>query len=460
MAQVGLGGFGDARLARVGERLLAAMRDRPSLCLHALASGRAEALAFGRFLDHSAVSSAEMLTTAGRLTGERAAGRHVLAIQDTTELAFPDHKASKSGFGLVGNGAAQGLFLHPTIAVEAESGGVLGLAGAQVINRISGPAEPRRSRPLEAKESYRWLVAAETAGDVLAAAAMVTMVADRESDIYELFARRPAGVHLLSRSAQDRRRADGGKLSASIAEWPALGQVSVALPARPGHAARTARVALRAGQVTLRRPASADQSLPETVTLSVVEVAECDTPDFERPLHWRLLTTHAVPDLATAQQVVAWYRLRWRIEEVFRTLKSAALKAEASQVTEAFRFAKLATVALIAAVRILQIVIGRDGSTGQPIADAIEPSAAPALAALNRKLEGRTTALSNPHPNTSLAWLAWIVGRLGGWSGYTSKGYKPPGPKTVARGLSRLDGFLEGWYAAQQANHSKDVRLP
>ena len=30
---------------------------------------------------------------------------------------------------------------------------------------------------------------------------MITMVGDRESDIYDLFARRPANVHLLCRSA-------------------------------------------------------------------------------------------------------------------------------------------------------------------------------------------------------------------------------------------------------------------
>jgi len=53
-----------------------------------------------------------------------------------------------------------------------------------------------------------------------------------------------------------------------------------------------------------------------------------------------------------------------------------------------------------------------------------------------------------------LAWFAWIVGRLGGWSGYTSHGYKPAGPKTIARGLSRLDTFLKGW---DMALHSVDV---
>src|SRR5208337_523076 len=158
--------------------------------------------------DHSSVSCSEMLTATARFTGHRAAGRHVLAIQDTTEFNFPRHAASKHGFGRSGNDRDLGLFLHPTIAVDAVHGGVIGLVGAQVLNRTGDKVDAFKRRAIEDKESYRWLLAAEEASDVLAEAACVTVVADRESDIYEQFARRPAGVHLLTRAAQDRSRDD------------------------------------------------------------------------------------------------------------------------------------------------------------------------------------------------------------------------------------------------------------
>ena len=464
VVQDDLGGFGDARLQRVGGRLLAAMREQPTMCVHALAEDRNEALAFGRFLDHDGVSHAEMLVTAGRLTGQRAAGRHVLAVQDTTELNFPEHAASKRGFGRSGNGQDIGLFIHPTIALDAKSGGVIGLVGAQLINRTSGKVSDRKARPAAAKESQRWLNAAEEAGEVLAAAEMITVVADRESDIYDQFARRPAGVHLLSRSAQDRALTTGLVLSKTIAGWREQDRFTIDVPEVPKRPARTACVALRFGRVALRRPETADRRLAGSVELFVVDVAEVDPPAGCAPLHWRLLTTHVVTTPAEARQIVAWYRLRWTIEQVFRTLKSAGLQVERSQVIEARRFMKLAVVALIAAVRIVQIVLGRDGQTGQGMADAIDPATAPALAAINRRVEGNTAKLRNPHTPTSLAWLCWIVARLGGWSGYTSSGYKPPGPKTIARGLTRLDGFIEGWNLALQAKnppgHSEDVRLP
>lgn len=454
MVQEDLGGFGDARLRCIGARLLKAMSEQPTTCIHALAEDRAEALAFGRFLDHDAVSHSEMLTNAARYTGQRAIARHVLAIQDTTEFNFPRHTASKRGFGRSGNDRDPGLFLHPTIAVDAANGGMIGLVGAQIINRTSDKVEKRARRPIEEKESYRWLLAADEAAEVLAGAACVTVVADRESDIYEQFARRPEGVHLLTRAAKDRCLADAGRLFATIDAWPEQHRETIELPAVPGRPARKACLALRFGAVSLRRPVTADTKLTAHVDLFVVDVVEIDAPAGSEPLHWRLLTTHAVTTVEQALQIVFWYRLRWTIEQVFRTLKSAAVQVDQSQVTQARRFVKLAVVGLIAAVRIMQIVIGRDGNTAQSMADAIDPAHEPALTVLNGRLEGKTEKLKNPHPPGSLAWFAWIVGRLGGWSGYTSRGYKPAGPKTIARGLLRLDSFLEGWDAAF---HSADV---
>jgi hypothetical protein len=454
MFQEDLGGFGDARLRRVGADLLEAMCRHPTTCIHALADDRNQELTFGRFLDHSSVSYSEMLTTTGRFTGHRVAGRHVLAIQDTTEFNFPSHAASKHGFGRSGNDRDLGLFLHPTIAVDAAHGGVIGLVGAQVLNRTGDKLDTSKKRAIEDKESYRWLFAAEEASDVLAGAACITVVADRESDIYEQFARRPEGVHLLTRAAQDRCLTDAGRLFATVDSWPEKHRETIVLPAQPGRRERTACLSLRFGAVSLRRPPTAAKNLATSVDLFVVDVTEVDAPPDVEKLHWRLLTTHVVTTMEEAKEIVRWYRLRWTIEQIFRTVKSAAMQTDESQITEARRFLKLAVVALIAAVRIMQIVIGRDGKTSQTLADAMDPACEPALSALNGKLEGRTEKLKNPHPQGSLAWFSWIVARLGGWSGYTSRGYKPAGPKTIARGLVRLDGFIEGW-----ALHSEDVRL-
>jgi hypothetical protein len=42
----------------------------------------------------------------------------------------------------------------------------------------------------------------------------------------------------------------------------------------------------------------------------------------EKPIHWRLSTTHEVKDIETAPQIVGWYRLRWSIEQLFWVMKA------------------------------------------------------------------------------------------------------------------------------------------
>jgi hypothetical protein len=452
-----LGGFGDARLRKVGKRLLDAMTEQPSSCLHALADDRNEAIRFGRFLDHDNVSTHEILATAGGYTGSRVFGRHVLAIQDTTEFNFPQHAGKKIGFGRSGNNRDPGFFLHPTIAIDAIDGGVIGVVGAQIINRTHDTIGHlrHRQRPIEDKESYRWLQAMNEASDLLVSAACITMVADRESDLYEQYARCPANIHLLTRASQDRAvLGEERRLFTVMAQWPERHRETITLPAQPGRAARTLTAALRFGSVSLCRPDQLGKKVTSHVDLHAVEVVEINQLANVEPLHWRLLTTHAVTTIAQARQIVSWYRQRWTIEQVFRTLKSAAMRIDQSQVTQARRLIKLAVVGLIAATRIMQIVIGRDGKTKQSILDAVSPEQKPALVAINQSLEGRTALLKNPHQADSLAWFAWIVGRLGGWAGYTSKGYKPPGPKTIARGIAKLDSFIQGW---NLAIHSGDT---
>jgi hypothetical protein len=469
MGRATLGRFGDKRRAELGAALLSAVESKRTLCVHRLAEDRNQAIRFNNFLSSSAVSSHEMLVTAGRLTNQRAAGRHVLGIMDTTDVLFPTQTANKRGFGRGSDGRHPGLFLHPVLAVDGANGGVIGLVDCIVLNRTAGRvSQPKTattkkvkthaSRMPGDKESHRWLQASEMAGDCLTKAAALTMVGDREGDIFHLFAHRPTNVNLLIRSAQSRALTTGDLLADHCAALPEQARETIDVPAKGNQPARKATVAMRFGPVELKRPGNAlDKGLPETISLWVVDAREVDPPEGAEPLHWRLLTTHEVTTLDHARQIVVWYRMRWIIEQVFRSMKSDCLRIEDSQMEDAGGFTKLAIVGLIAAVRSMQLVRARDGSTAQPVTDAVDPADMPALRALNTKLQGRTEKLRNPHDESQLAWLAWIVARLGGWSGYTSRGYRPPGPKTMHHGLLRLDPILEGW---RLANRSADVRLP
>lgn len=426
--------------------MLAALVDKRTACIRRLGGDRAEQVRFGRFLHNRAVSAAEMTASAAEHTARAAKGRHVLAIQDTTELNFSGHARSKRGFGTVGNGRDIGLFLHPVVVVDAASGGMLGLAEAIIVNRTRRPTQHRRARPIAAKESQRWLDGSAAAGRVLSPARMVTVVADRESDIYaELIAERPPTVELLIRAGQDRALVGGGRLFASADAFAAAARRPIAVPARPGRAARTAEVAIGFGTVTIARPVHAPKHWPASVAMRLVSVREIAPPAGEKPIIWRLLTTHAVDNLAAAEQIIGFYRRRWIIEQVFRTLKTQGFGLEESQVLDPATMSKLATATLIAAVRVMQLVMARDGTTAQKLTDALDPADEPLVEALVTKLEGATAKQKNPHAKGSLARVAWVVGRLGGWDGYVGHGYKPAGPKTMAYGLQRFDAIRHGW---------------
>jgi hypothetical protein len=248
--ETALGRFGDKRRAKEGAALLRAVQRKRTLCVHRLAEDRKQERRFGEFLANPAVSSHEMLVTAGRRTNQRAAGRHVLAIMDTTDVPFPTHEASKHGFGLGSDGKHPGLFLHPILTVDAATGGVIGLADCIVLNRTEGKVSSRKkgrkvkthkTPTADNKESRRWLQGAVMAGDCLQDASMITMVGDRESDINHLFACRPANVHLLIRSAQPRAVAEGGLLPEYCASLPVRAREKITVPAKPCRRSRAGR---------------------------------------------------------------------------------------------------------------------------------------------------------------------------------------------------------------------------
>ena len=245
-----------------------------------------------------------------------------------------------------------GLFVHPALAIDAEDGSVLGLAGATIWRRDKVKAANYQSLPIEEKESNRWLATPRAARAQLAQASLVTVIADREADIYELFARVPdARTHVLIRAAKDRALAQkGARLFATIAARPEAGRLAFDLPARPGRPARKVTLAVRFCQATLRQPrVGVDRRDPRHLTLDLVEVSEVDPPSAEEAIVWRLLTTHSVASLEDAARVVDLYRLRWTIEQLFRTVKSQAIALEESFLADGDALECLAATALVAA---------------------------------------------------------------------------------------------------------------
>ena len=102
-------------------------------------------------------------------------------------------------------------------------------------------------------------------------------------------------------------------------------------------------------------------------------------------------------------------------------------------------------MALSVAVTILQLTLGRE-NTEETADIALDKPRQQFVERLVPTVEGRTAKQKNPHPIGSLAWLAWLIARLGGWSGYASQ--RPPGFQTIYRGLQQFEMMFAGWQLA------------
>jgi hypothetical protein len=440
---------GDIRITRRYEKLVEDMANAGTVVVKKFAGTRAEEMGAHRFLDSPRVTPEGILGEAVQRTARACKGRRVVVAQDTTEVNFAGRDRGRRGLGPAGNGESLGFFAHTLVAIDAEDEAVVGIVGAEIWTRSHLKiAKTRQKRELEDKESKRWIEAAKTAAEALAVADSIIMVGDRENDIYQAFTRRPDKVEVITRARGDRKLADQSSLFATVDAFAPACEIEVTVaPSQPrplGAKGRKARLAVSFGKVCIAKPKNARGNDPKTCELHVVVAREIDPPEGVEPVKWRLLTTLPVESVEDAKEIIRLYRLRWRIEEVFRVLKRDGLALESTQIEAASRLFNLAALALTAAVRILQLTDARDG--GPRLAtDVIDQNQIEAIAAIGKTLEGKTERQKNLHKKGSLSWLAWIAARLGGWKCY----YKPPGPKTMARGWRRLADKLDGFNIAR-----------
>ena len=273
---------------------------------------------------------------------------------------------------------------------------------------------------------------------------MVTVLGDRESDIFALYASAAEQqFHVIARSMHDRKLADQTGLYAACDAKAVVDRRVVPLPARAQRPARQAKLELRFGSIELARPRTKWlRHLPENLPLSFVDVCEVDaapgssrcTGGFSR------LTRSPAPKTPGASSTGT--SSRWIIEQFFRVLKTQGFKLEDSQIGIADRLLKLVAIAAKAAVITIQLLQARDGGQ-QSIVVAFNDSEINALAALNRQIEARSKRLkilirltSWPGPHGSSAALE---------DGTAIRPPGPPGPITFKAGLEYFQAVAAGW---------------
>jgi hypothetical protein len=409
-----------------------------------------------RFFKNATVDLPTLLRPHIEATVERLRAHPViLAVQDTTTLNYTVHPPEGVGPINTTHDQAVGLLLHDTLAFTP-AGTPLGLLNLQCWARDpaqAGQRHRRKERPIDQKESVKWLVSyrAVAAAQRLCPATTLVSVGDREADLYELFheaAQEPGNPKLLVRAERTRQRqVEPG--DAPEALWPRLrgapvaGHLEVRVPRRGARPARTARLQVRFAQVGLRAPK--DSPLPPVTVWAVYAREVGHGAEVKEPIDWMLLTTVQTESFEQARERLAWYSRRWGIEVYHRTVKSGC-RIEDRRLEDAHSLEVCLAIDLVVAWRVFWLtMVGRE----RPDTPCDQILSEDEWRVLSAWATG-TMAETAPTAQQVTRW----IGKLGGW---LARGkHDHPGTMCMWRGLIRVPPMVQGYQLALQVHGIRD----
>lgn len=420
-----------------------------------ISSNRAEQKATYRFLENEKVTEQELIKICCERTSELCKGRNLLVLNDSTEINLERHSGriqSESGVGLVGNNKDIGFFAHLGLVVDVDLYQTIGFSSMNLWHREfdKGTKDSRgvKKLPIEKKESFKWIQCVNDSKTILKDAESITVVGDRESDIYELFTdARQKNVHVLARSRADRKASESKKIYDMLDYTDVCGsyQININGNKRKETKKREVTLNVKFTEAYIQKPEKKKDGRLDEIKIWVVEAKE--TNKVAGAICWRLLTTHPITSYEEAVQMVEWYQMRWFIEQVFRLLKNKGFQIEDSQLENGWALRKLTILLLQNVLRIMQMLIAYGSSSEEEDAGLVfSEQEVDCLRVLNNRCEGKTKKMKNPYKPTTIKWATWIIARLGGWSGYKSQ--SPPGPITLKNGLDKFNHVFIGWCIA------------
>jgi hypothetical protein len=430
--------LGDQRLNRRLELTLRRLADQPEKSIPAALQGWSETQAAYRFFNNEKVTPEKVLAPHREATLQRV-GQHpvVLCVEDTSELDFTS-KPKTEGLGPLNYDGTHGISIHPMLAITPE-GLCLGVLDLwrwvrDASDHGGKDRQDRLSRPLEQKESQRWVAGYQKVDELQGQVgeSRLVYVADRESDLFELFEAADQGqADWLIRAAQDRAVQGGGLIWETVGQTPSLGQVEFDLTRGRGRSPRRVVQSLRAARVVLRAPYRPDKKL-KAVEVTAILAREDNPPAGEDPVEWLLLSNLAVESFQEASEKVQWYLCRWQIEVFFRILKSGC-KIEQLQLQSRERLEVALALYLIVAWRVLYLT-----RLGRTVPDlccevAFSPQEWQAVYIVSKRQKP-------PSQPPRLGEVLTLVAGLGGF--LARKGDGPPGPKAIWIGLQRTRDFV------------------
>jgi hypothetical protein len=428
--------LGDERRNRRLCQIVAALHGQPRASLPGALGNKAALKAAYRFFDNPANEAASILASHMQATYQRMETLPlVLAVQDTTYLDLSQFPSTQ-GLGPLANEYRQGLIMHTTLAITPER------VPLGVLQQLVWARDPEtyaklkdhKQRPIEEKESNKWLLGLES---VIAAHEAVphthlVSVADREADIFELFIQpRPAGVDLLVRAIQDRLVvADEARtIWGALRHSPVAAELEIPVPKTPKHPARIASVEVHWKALHLQPPPKLRVQREEPLQMWAVWVIETDPPVGEDGLEWMLLTTVPVNTTSESLERVDWYACRWGIEVWHKVLKSGC-RFEMRQLRDAENLKRLLSVFSVVAWKILYGAMLARAMPDEICTIFFEPEEWQAAYCILHRVA------TPPEETPTMREAIGMVAQLGGFVG--RKGDGEPGVTVLWRGFQRL----------------------
>lgn len=440
--------LGDPRRTQRLATLLSDLAVRPGDGIPAACATPAATKGAYRLLANEAIVADEVVGAHIAATGARVRGETmILALQDTTLLDFTAHPAL-AGAGPLAHPAQTGLLLHSVLAATLD-GVPLGVLHQRRWARdpeTVGQRATRRQRPTAEKESQRWLDAQAATQAAVPAGTQVLTVADREADIYDLFAQdRPPGGDLLIRATHNRRIGEEtAYLWDAVQAAPVGDVVPVAVGRRADRPPREALLTVRWTAVTVQPPRNRPQrSTLAPVPLVALLAEEPAPPPGEVAIRWLLLTTLPLASGEDALACVRWYAQRWLVERYHYALKSGC-RVEDLQLRTSDRLERALAVYAVVAWRLLWLTYLARADPEAPCTVALSDAE---WQVLYRTRHPRAALPARPPPlGQAVRWIA----RLGGFLDRRDDG--EPGLKVLWRGLRRLEDLTMGWHLAHSGS--------
>jgi hypothetical protein len=470
----------DKRLNRRLMRILSDLAKHPTASIPAACGGHAETAAAYRFFDNDKATFEDVLRPHVDRTRIRIAAQPlVILVPDTTEIDVTRPEQQVKGSGRLDGGARRGEFLHLMHTFTPDGtplGTIQAIPWARDDDDPTNSTKTRRQRatePIEAKESYRWLLSIQQARAEAARCpgTRFVAVADSESDIYDVIAEGmegPRSADWIIRSCQDRALVDDlwedrmglDFLREELLAAPVLDRRTITVRGRTAKVAcedrgrrqprksRQAVVAVRAVRVTLRAPNRTAGQLADA-TVNAVLITEINPPADDVPVEWILLTSLPIDTADQVRLIIQYYSTRWMIEVFFRVLKSGC-RVEDRRFEEMGRLRPCLAVYLIVAWRVLFLCrLGR--SCPEISCEAVfEPAEWKSVYVVVRR---------QPPPKVApkLQEMIRLVAQLGGY--VNRKRDDEPGPQTLWLGLQRMHDITLCWQVFGPGSREKEAAI-